>query len=136
MSHKVKPDFSISEQAALEEIDQSLRAQGWAAHAKVTWLLREWQALSASVDRYDLTIDDYTNDLTARDGLEIALATCPEPLRSKLERVVESADEQFVTRTQEDIGHTLGRYFRIDEASGWWWKRTPDVGQLAELLKN
>jgi hypothetical protein len=134
MSHTVEPNFSISEQAVLDEIDKGLRSQGWATHATVAWLLQEWQALSVSVDQYALTIDDYTNDLTARDGLKIAVATCPEPLRSKLMLSIELADGEFIARTHEDAGRTLGRYFRIDEASGWWWRRTPTAGQLAEFL--
>jgi hypothetical protein len=68
------PAFDASEQAVLTEIHCDLRAQGWAKHVTVERLLRKWLALSATVDGYDFTIDDYANDLTSRDGLEIVLA--------------------------------------------------------------
>ena len=84
MIQSAEPSFDASEQAILDEIDRNLRAQGWAKHVTVEWLLREWRTLSTTVDRYMLTIDDYTNDLTSRDGLEIALANCHGPLQSRV----------------------------------------------------
>ena len=126
--------FSTSEQAVLDEIGQRLRARGWAEHVTVMRLLRSWHELSVSVDQYRMTIDDYTNDLTSRDALEIVLAECPEPLRARLRLLIEQADTEFHARTQEDVAHTLGRYFWLTESSGWWWKRRPVAGPLAEYL--
>jgi hypothetical protein len=100
----------------------------------VTRLLQGWQDLSASVDQYVSTVYDYTNDLTGRDALELVLAECQEPLRTKLRLFIEEADGQFLARTREDAGRSLERYFRIDESSGWWWKRRPATGPLAEYL--
>jgi len=126
--------FDASQQTILDGVGLGLRAQGWARHVTVDGLLREWQTLCVSVDRYTLTIDDYTNDLCGRDGLEIALMECPEHLRSRLGVLIGRADKEFVARTEEDSNCTLGRYFRIDDASGWWWKRRPAVGPLADYL--
>ncbi|SHK53408.1 hypothetical protein SAMN05444159_3508 [Bradyrhizobium lablabi] len=134
MNNAMEPSFGASEQAVLDEIGHRLRARGWAAHVTVARLLRDWQKLSGSVDRYKMTIDDYTNDLTARDALEIVLAECQEPLRAKLRLPIEGADKEFLARTQEDVGHTLERYFQISQSSGWWWKRRPVTGPLAEFL--
>ena len=134
MINSAELSFDASEQTILDGIDRRLRAQGWAKHVTVDWLLREWQALSVSVDQYRPTIDDYTNDLTGRDGLEIVLTECDEPLRAKLMILIEKADSEFLARTQDDSGSALGRYYRIDESSGWWWKRIPAAGPLAEYL--
>ncbi len=134
MTNSGSPTFDASQQAILDGIGLGLRAKGWARHVTVDWLLREWQTLSVSVDRYIHTIDDYTNDLTGRDALEIVLMECPEPLRSELEVLIGRADSEFVARTKEDSGCTLGRYFRIDDSSGWWWKRRPATGPLADYL--
>jgi hypothetical protein len=128
------PSFTTSELAVLDKIEHQLRADGWADRVTVPYLLQRWQKLSSSVDRYMLTVDDYTNNLCARDGLEIVLAGCQEPLRAKLRLVTEEADKEFLAKTQEGVGHALGRYFRIGQSSGWWWKRTPATGPLAELL--
>jgi hypothetical protein len=59
-----------------------------------------------------------------------------EPLRAKLAISIEKADSEFLARTRDDTGSALGRYFRIDESSGWWWKRAPATGPLAEYLNS
>jgi len=119
---------------ALDEIGHRLRARGWAAHVTVARLLRDWQRLSISVDQYKMTIDDYTNDLTARDALEIILTECRGPLGAKLRLLIEEIDNGFLARTQEDVGHALERYFQSDRSAGWWWKRRPGAGPLADFL--
>jgi hypothetical protein len=134
MTRLEQPSFDSTEQAILDEVGRRLRADGWAAHVTVSRLLRNWQQLSISVDQYKLTIDDYTNDLTSRDGLELVLSQSPGALHTKLRQFVESADKEFLARTHEDKEKSLGRFYRIDEFSGWWWKRRPAAGPLAEYL--
>lgn len=127
-------EFAPSEKGQVDEIDRDLRAQGWATHVTVDSLLRDSKQLAASVDRYEMTVDDYTNDLTARDGLELVLAMCQEPLRSKLRARVAAADDELRHRTMDDDEGAVGRYFRVTDASGWWWKRKPSGGALADYL--
>ncbi|WP_343713668.1 hypothetical protein [Inquilinus sp.] len=134
MNDKGQPDFSFSEQTILDEIERNLHAHGWATHVTVVRLLQGWQSLSLSLDLYTGTIDDYTNDLTGRDALAIVLAECPEPLHSKLKNLVDNFDGEFAARTQDDTECLLIRYFRIEETAGWWWKRRPAAGPLAEYL--
>jgi hypothetical protein len=134
MTDLIEPSFDASEEAILDQISSRLRAQGWAKHVTVESLLRDWQKLSVSVDRYPMVVEDYLNDLTARDGLEIVLADCPEVLRPKVEHAIGEADKEFFARTQADLERTLERCFRIDELSGWWWRRRPAAGPLAEFL--
>jgi hypothetical protein len=126
--------FDAPEAAVLDEIDRRLRADGWATHVTVTRLLRDWQTLAISADRYIATIDDYTNDLAARDGLEIALGLCHGPLHAKLKASIDQADREFLARTRDDDDHVLGQFYRMDESAGWWWKRRPAAGPLAEYL--
>jgi hypothetical protein len=133
MIHR-QPSFDPSEQASLAEIGRRLHAQGWAV--TVAWMLAEWHEFSLSVDGYDLSIDDYTNDLIARDGLERTLAECQQPLRTKLLSWIEVADQEFIANTQDDVDGALGRFSDVDESSGWWWKRRPATGPLAEFLTN
>ncbi len=123
-----------SERAALDRIAADLRSEGWATRVTVERLLRDWEALAASVDRYEMTVDDYTNDLTARDGLELVLTRCQEPLRSRLRAVVDAADEEFRSRTLEDDAGAVARYYQVTNDSGWWWKRKPAAGPLAGYL--
>jgi hypothetical protein len=134
MTELPEPRFEASDQTVLDTLWDLLRARGWAAHADVPALLQDWRKLAVSVDGYQLNIDYYTNDVMARDALEIVLGECQTPFRAKLRRYVEDADAAFLARTEEDSGSRLGRYFRVDESSGWWWKRRPAGGPLATFL--
>jgi hypothetical protein len=134
MTARAPPSFDAEEQAVLDEIGRRLRADGWANHVTAAWLLAAWDKLAASVDGYELTIDDYTNDLMARDGLEWVLGASPPPLHAKLLSWIETADHAFLAGTQDDGDGVLGSFIRIDETSGWWWKRTPRAGPLADSL--
>ena len=129
-----QPTFDKAEQAAPEEIGRRLRAQGWADHVTVAKLLSDWRNLASSVDRYSLSIDDYTNDLTSRDGLELVLAACAASLRDKLHPWVDAADREFTERTETDADEAFGHFYRVDDLSGWWWKRRPTKGPLADYL--
>lgn len=126
--------FDPSESAELDNIGRHMRTEGWADHVTVLRLLEDWQRLARGVDRYDFTIDDYTNDLWSRDGLEVALQRAAPNLRAKLQRCIGQADQEFVARTCDDAGAAVGRYYRIDALSGWWWKRRPIAGALADYL--
>lgn len=136
MNDSDEPTFDASERAILDRIDRRLHAQGRAKHATTVRLLWRWRSLSASMDRYSGWIDDYTNHLTRRDGLAVVLGECDEPLRAKLAILIEQADGEFLASTRDDTRSVLGRYFQIDESSGWWWKRIPAAGPLAEYLNS
>lgn len=127
-------DFDTSERAALDRIGEQLRAAGWAQHVSVPRLLKTWIAVSWEVDSYTLTIDDYTNDLCARDGLEIALSAADVGLRTKLLAIVSQADRAFIARTVDDEGVAVGRHYRLQATSDWWWRRRPTAGPLADYL--
>ena len=62
---------------------------------------------------YSSNVYDYLDDLTSRDGLEIVLAECPEPLRTKLKSAIERIDKEFLAGTEDDATRSLGYYFRI-----------------------
>ena len=127
-------NFDHPERAALDEIGRQLRSEGWAQHVTIQSLLETWRDLALGVDQYECTIDDYTNDLCSRDGLELALSRADLPLSAKLLSVIEAADHEFCLRTAHDGGTAVGQYCRIDESSGWWWRRRPVAGPLADYL--
>jgi hypothetical protein len=103
--------WTDQERGILEELGQQLRNRGWADHVSVERLLRDWQQLASEVGTYRLTIDDFPNDLTSRDGLEEVLLRCPsEALREKLRSGVNAADEQYCEATREDGGAALSNY--------------------------
>ena len=81
-----------------------------------------------------MTVDDFTNDLSSRDYLELALRRLPVPAREWLSESVAPLDDRFRDATVKDDRGLLGRFFRIDQESPWWWHRIPRVGPLADFL--
>lgn len=114
MTQSTESTFDASEYAILRGIDKQFHAEGWASHVTVDYLLREWRALSGTVGGYSFTIDDYTNDLTTRDGLELVLANCQVPLHAKLHAHITRSDEIFLAGTEPDTGESLGQFYRVD----------------------
>ncbi|HEX3425598.1 MAG TPA: hypothetical protein VHT30_05665 [Acidimicrobiales bacterium] len=127
--------FNQGDDAELRHLTARLHQEGWANHVTVERLVDEWWTLANCVDVYPLTIDDYTNDLTGRDALERVLSWVSPALRERIKDAVETADADFRSRTVEDDGESLNRYFRIDESSGWWWHRRPAGGPLSDYLR-
>src|SRR5689334_316728 len=118
----------------MNALTQRLHASGWATHVTAHNLLVDWHRLAQEVSDYLGTVDDYTNDLTVRDALELVLTWATPSLRARLAPEVEVSDEAFRAGTAEDGGVAIGRYFRVDSTSGWWWKRRPTTGALGRYL--
>lgn len=116
------------------ELTRRLHAGGWASHVTVDELLQSWEQLASEVNDYVMTIDDYTNDLTAREALAQVLTWASESLGPVLDARIAAADERFRSETQEDGGRAVGRFFRINARSGWWWRRRPASGPLGAYL--
>lgn len=125
------PPEHADEAAALT---QQLHDQGWASHVTVERLLQQWAQFAGEVDAYELTVDDYTNDLTTRDAIELVLSRCSSQFGAWAIPIVDEADQRFTDRTVPDGRAVLGRYFRISEDAGWWWRRRPVRGPLADYL--
>lgn len=97
-----------------DRLTERLHAGGWASHVTVDRLLRGWEQLAGEVVDYPATIDDYTNDMTGRDALELLLQWASPELEPMLQRRVASADRRFIANTVEDGEGAVGRFFRID----------------------
>ena len=92
--------------------------------------------LAAEVNAYTFTIDDYTNDLCSRDYLAEAMSLASPGLRPVLAEDVSAADDRFRERTSEDLEAAIGHFYRIDLKDGWWWRRRPRPGPLAQYLSD
>jgi hypothetical protein len=126
----------MADQDEMERIEASLRRAGWADHASIARELRTWARLAEEVDTYTATVDDYTNDLSSRDYLKLAMASASVGLRDTIAQQVAPVDESFRQRTVEDMERHLERYFRIDRKDDWWWRRRPSAGPLADYLES
>jgi hypothetical protein len=124
------------EQSELRVAEESIGA-GLDVQVSFAQLLNFWSSLVEEVGTgYADTVDDYTNELTARDLLERVLQGVSVELAAKLSTLVKPFDDRFASMTTEDRDHRLGRYFTV--GSGWWWSRVPKVltGSLREALQS
>ena len=131
-SFGLRPDSTY--QRVLEVIGEGLRQEGWAQFVTADHLLSSWRRLAGEVATYEGTIDDYTNDLCSRDGLALVLDRSPARLKVQLASSVSYWDDQFKAATDPDVQSLVGKFFRLDNHSGWWWRRIPPTGPLADYL--
>jgi hypothetical protein len=127
-------DLPDQHRAEADDLTRRLHEGGWSSQVSVDGLLRRWEQLAGEAGAYELTIDDYTNDLTTRDALALVLGWASEALRELIFSRVEAADERFRAGTVEDAGEAVGKYYRVVSRSGWWWRRRPTTGTLAAYL--
>lgn len=96
-------------------------------------MLAAWRDLADEIESgYQLTVDDYTNDLCVRNLLEEVLAVIPEgEVRSRVEREIEEADLRY-----KGVTHSVARQIHGGPDAPWWFFRVPNliVGELAEDL--
>lgn len=122
--------FTVEERASLEALALQTSAEGWAPPVSVAGLLVEWSGLARDVGGSSLTASHYANALFARDALQSVLEQCPIELQKKLEQVLARFDGEFKRGTIEDAPGTVP----ANGKEGWWWKRKPRLGLLAESL--
>ena len=86
-------------------------------------LITDWSNFVKEVKSgYTLTIDDYTNDLCARDILGEISAFVEEPTRTKINKILVPLDEQFKKAT-----HKIGQPLFSSRTDLWWWYQIPNV---------
>lgn len=124
----------MRDEAAVRQIECALAQAGWAENARLEREFQVWSRLAQEVNAYTATVDDYTNDLCSRDYIAEFAARASSDLRTAIEERVGPSDETFREATVDDDDARLGRYFRIDRESAWWWHRRPSSGPLADYL--
>lgn len=124
----------VADEDEVQRIEAALRDEGWADHASLARQLRAWARLAAEVNTYAATVDDYTNDLCSRDYLAAVAARASSGLCRAIDEQVAPTDESFRQATVEDTDGRLGQYYRIGREDGWWWRRRPSSGPLADYL--
>ena len=127
--------LSPQERSALTSLEARLSQR---AHFPITVerLFTTWRDFVDEVETgYEDSIDEYTNDLSARDIIDEVLASAPEHLRVKLLAVLSALDEKFQQASRVDEDHVLRRF--TTPRPGWWWSRLPLklVGPLRSSLK-
>lgn len=126
----------VADEDEVQRIEAALHREGWAVRTSLARELRAWERLAAEVNSYAGTVDDYTNDLCSRDYLALVAARASRGLSREIDQHVAPIDDSFRRTTLEDTDGRLARFFRIDRKDGWWWRRRPSSGPLADYLSH
>ena len=93
-------------------------------------MIDDWARLAASAERYDLTLDDWINDLDLRDIIAGALAVASPSEQRRVGATLERADDRFRAATVECArplgGAAAGESDQPpDSSDAWWYRRAP-----------
>jgi hypothetical protein len=115
-----------------DAVDRYLAERGVADHVRARGLrgmIDDWARIAASAERYDLTLDDWINDLDLRDIIAGALTVASPSAQQKARAVLARADERFRAATVECARPLLGAADESvrspDPQAAWWYRRVP-----------
>jgi hypothetical protein len=82
-------------------------------------------------------VDEYTNDLACRDWIHLVWPMVTDDVRNAYIGQLQAIDQRFVAATLEDGGQALSNFYRVENKSGWWWRRRPArvVGAMARAFR-
>jgi hypothetical protein len=106
-------------------------------------LADRWEAIADALeDGYDLTLDDWLNDMDLRDILAGALAVSPDAARTAVSAQVAEADRRFLAGTLPSAAPLWGEEIAAEEGHDpaqqpWFFRRPKRMGpELAAELEN
>lgn len=85
-------------------------------------LVANWDAIASRAERYDLTLDDWLNDLDLRDIIAGAMSVAPEHDRHAVQSILGVADDRFRRATIEAPRPLVAD---TDRVAQWWYLRCP-----------
>ena len=93
-------------------------------------MIDDWARIAASAGRYDLTLDDWINDLDLRDIIAGALTVASPSEQREVGATLARADERFRAATVECapplVGAGEGESAQPPDPQGaWWYRRIP-----------
>lgn len=115
-----------------DAVAQYFAERGVSANAQskgLRGIIAQWDAIARTAARYDLTLDDWLNDVDLRDIIAGALGVAPEHELHSTRDALDRADEAFRTATVETNrslwGDTVGTADKHDPQQQWWYFRRP-----------
>lgn len=126
-----------------DPVRELLRTRGSAAHViegGLPGLLESWENFVGTVEEgYTLGLDDYLNDLDARQLLADALAVAPSKESAAMAARLQRADEQMQALVQPTEVCLWGDEVAGEEGwtpkNNWWYFSRPRHGELEFLAE-
>ena len=93
-------------------------------------MIDDWARIAAAAERYDLTLDDWINDLDLRDIIAGALTVASPSEQRRVRATLARADDHFRAATVECarpfVGAGAGESVQPpDPQDAWWYRRAP-----------
>jgi len=114
-----------------DPVHDYLKARGVSpniADAGLDGVVARWESIAKSVDGYDFALDDWLNDMDARDIIAGALVAAREEQRAKFSTRLNRADDLFKKETVVTgpiWGNTVAASHSHDPNRTWWYFRRP-----------
>ena len=97
-------------------------------------IVAKWDAISLHAEHYDLTLDDWLNDLDLRDIIAGAISVAPGHERQAVQSILARADDRFRDATVESPRPLVAGANRVAQ---WWYLRypaQPGAGMRGDLI--
>lgn len=92
-------------------------------------IIAQWEAIAQTAARYDLTLDDWLNDVDLRDIIAGAMSVAPDKQQQEMRDALDRADELFRDGTIETRrslwGDATAASDRHEPKRQWWYFRRP-----------
>ena len=116
-----------------DPVDQYFADRGVSAGVRskgLRGIVASWDAIVRNAERYELTLDDWLNDLDLRDIIAGAMAVASNTTVADLREALERADDTFRAATielQQSLWgvHGAGGARSHDPVAQWWYFRYP-----------
>ena len=114
--HREDPRGPVARYLAERGVSPAVQGMG------LRGIVAKWDAISSRAERYDLTLDDWLNDLDLRDIIAGAIVVAPEQERQVVQSILARADDRFRGATMESPRPLVGG---ANRAAQWWYLRYP-----------
>ena len=115
-----------------DAVARYLAARGVSLHLRkksLREIIAQWDRIARTAARYDLTLDDWLNDVDLRDIIAGALAVAPEREQREVRDALDRADDLFRSATTETKrsmwGDAVAKDDKHDQLRQWWYFRRP-----------
>jgi hypothetical protein len=123
-----------------DAVARYMKSRGVAQHVIEDGLegaIDRWDALARSARDYDLTLDDWLNDMDLRDVIEGSMQAADEPERESVAKLLAKADARMKKATVETgsiWGKANAEKYQYDPVRTWWYFRRPR--HPGEMMQN